>query len=372
MKINKNYLTYDITLIQYIEIKISLKNNITYWVKVNNTLKRIAKIYFFILKKKGLLLKERQKKNQCLAIIKSKKSKFFNSRCSNLTNENNDYCGIHKYKKKPLIVNNIEYIKSKELNQYYTNKSIVDLCMELYLNNIKIDRELDLIIEPSAGNGSFITNLNNLCNNTIFIDIDPKVPSILKKNFLLFNDDIKKYNAVHVLGNPPFNDIKLFLKKACVLADNIGFILPLSFRKLSMKKRFPLNFHCILEYILPKNNFTFNNKVVTIPTVFQIWKKYKYNRTKLKRVSCIFFTFVKKNKQPDIAFCRVGSKSGTVYTFIEDKSVNSYYFIKFSNGITLEIFLSIFNQIKFDHKNTVAQRSISQQELIILFNKIIN
>ena len=85
------YKTYDINLIKYIEIKISLKNNTTYWVKVNNTLKRIAKIYFFILKEKGLLLKEKQKKIRCLGLTRN------NLQCKRKVE--NSYCFQHKKKK---------------------------------------------------------------------------------------------------------------------------------------------------------------------------------------------------------------------------------------------------------------------------------
>ena len=87
-----DYKTYNINLIKYIEIKISLKSNTTYWVKVNNTLKRIAKIYFFILKEKGLLLKEKQIKIRCLGLTRN------NLQCKRKVE--NNYCFQHNKKKR--------------------------------------------------------------------------------------------------------------------------------------------------------------------------------------------------------------------------------------------------------------------------------
>ena len=50
----KKYKTYSITQVKHIEIKISSVGKQTYWAKIDAGLKRIAKIYFLELKKKGI------------------------------------------------------------------------------------------------------------------------------------------------------------------------------------------------------------------------------------------------------------------------------------------------------------------------------
>jgi hypothetical protein len=156
------------------------------------------------------------------------------------------------------------------LNQYYTTQVNVDFCIEIYKRYITLDKNKDIVIEPSAGCGSFINSIKKLCNNNVFIDIDPKHTLIKEGDFLEFSMNLQKFKKVHVLGNPPFNLATKFIKKATSISDVIGFILPLSFRKQSRKKSFSLNFHCIHEQFLPNNDFYFNGVLHKVPSVFQI------------------------------------------------------------------------------------------------------
>ena len=56
---------------------------------------------------------------------------------------------------------------------------------------------------------------------------------------------------------------------------------------------------------------------------------------------------------------------------IDDKSPQSHYFIKFTNNKSLNYNLNKLKDIKFDNNNTVGPKSISKQELILEFNKLI-
>lgn len=71
----KNYIVYDISLIQKLKISVSIKKNVTYWAFVSNKLKRIAKNYFLELKKKGIEVISMGttaiNKSQCLGISKN-------------------------------------------------------------------------------------------------------------------------------------------------------------------------------------------------------------------------------------------------------------------------------------------------------------
>jgi 16S rRNA A1518/A1519 N6-dimethyltransferase RsmA/KsgA/DIM1 with predicted DNA glycosylase/AP lyase activity len=160
--------------------------------------------------------------------------------------------------------------KVKGLNQFYTTPKNATLCAQLYNKFKSVNKEQDLIIEPSAGCGSFIKSLYKLCNNVILIDIDPKHERIKKGDFLNFYRNPDKFKKVHLIGNPPFSHVNQFIKHACKFSDAIGFILTLSFRKESRKKTYPLNFHLIHEYVLLNNNLSFNGGTRKVPTVFQI------------------------------------------------------------------------------------------------------
>lgn len=165
------------------------------------------------------------------------------------------------------------------IDKFYTKNKIVDLCMENIKKYLTIEQN-DVIIEPSAGNGAFINNIKNITSNYIFYDIEPEHSDIIKQDYLLINTTIfNKYNKIHIIGNPPFgrqsSTVIKFIKKSSNFADTISFILPKSFKKQSLQKYFPLNFHLIHEIILPINSFIISNKEHNVPCVFQIWLKKK-------------------------------------------------------------------------------------------------
>jgi len=143
---------------------------------------------------------------------------------------------------------------------------------------LKIDFLRDLLIEPSAGNGSFINHIKNLASNTLFLDVEPKLTGIIQADFLTYDfkrlNNKLKFKNVHVLGNPPFKLLKEFIKQSANLqATSISFILPASYKKESLKKNFPLCYHLIFELDLTNQkdkNFIFNDVLTHIPTVFQI------------------------------------------------------------------------------------------------------
>jgi predicted RNA methylase len=273
-------------------------------------------------------------------------------------------------------------LKRNTIDKYYTKPNVVNNCINLIKTHITITKD-DLIIEPSAGNGAFIPYIKQLTNHFKFYDLEPEHNDIIQQNFLDFDyTQLKKnYKKIHIIGNPPFgrqssSAIK-FIKKCCEFASSISFILPKSFKKESMKKRFTNNFHLIHEIDLTDNSFLVNGNESDVPCVFQIWE---YNQTTPRAIITkqkpIDFEFVKKTDTPDISFRRVGVNAGTIMTDIEDKSEQSHYFIKFTNKNNnednkLDETIKKLKNIKFDFNNTVGPKSISKQELILEFNKLL-
>jgi hypothetical protein len=255
-------------------------------------------------------------------------------------------------------------------DKFYTKKEIVELCFDIIKKNIKINKNNDLIIEPSCGNGSFIENIKKLSNNYMFLDIEPENEEIIKQDYLNYVYHSDKYSKLHIIGNPPFGRqsslaIK-FIKNSCNFCDTISFILPKSFKKDSMKKHFPLNFHLLKQLDLPNKSFLLNEKEYDVPCIFQIWQKKYELREEYIKLKPNNFTFVKKNENPDLAFRRVGGKAGNISKEIEDKSEQSHYFLKVNKNI--DEFIKKIENIKFEDNNTVGPKSISKQELIKAIN----
>lgn len=267
-------------------------------------------------------------------------------------------------------------LKRNTLDKYYTKEIVVEQCMNLIKKHINISYN-DLIIEPSAGNGSFINHIKKLSKNYKFYDLEPENDEIYKQDFLIFDykNLTKKYTNIHIVGNPPFGRqaslaIK-FIKKSCLFANSISFILPKSFKKDSMKNSFDKHYHLICQIDLLENSFLVNNLETDVPCVFQIWQKKQEVRHKTEKKIPLNFEFVKKECIPDISFRRVGVNAGIISKEINDKSFQSHYFIKFTNNKTIDENIIKLKDIKFEFNNTVGPKSISKPELICEFNKVL-
>lgn len=259
------------------------------------------------------------------------------------------------------------------IDKYYTKPSIVELCLTHLRTHITI-REEDFIIEPSAGNGAFISGIRSLSGNSIFYDIEPEHAEIVRQDFLQFCPNVLKtqYNNIHVIGNPPFgrqsSTAIQFIKKSCEFCHSLAFILPKSFKKDSLKKSFPLSYHLLFETDLPENSFLVEGIEHNVPCVFQIWQKQSQSRSIPDKLEPLHFIFVDKTENPDISFRRVGVNAGVIDTRIEEKSTQSHYFITFTNNTSIQENLALLSTITYDFNNTVGPKSISKQELIHKFN----
>lgn len=265
------------------------------------------------------------------------------------------------------------------LDKFYTSPNIVSLCLQYISKELNIDKDHDLIIEPSAGNGAFVNGIKNMCQNHLFYDIQPGNDIIAKQDYLTLPIDktiISDFHKIHIIGNPPFGKqsslaIK-FIKKSAKYCDTISFILPKSFKKDSMQQHFPRNFHLIFQTDLPQDSFLVNNILHNVPCVFQIWvKRTCLREVQEKLVPNDNYNFVKKDENPDISFRRVGVYAGQFSRDIENKSAQSHYFIKSKNIISDQL-LEKLNSISYHHvEDTVGAKSISKQELIKELNMIL-
>jgi predicted RNA methylase len=280
----------------------------------------------------------------------------------------------NEIKKEP--VKQVKGLKRNTIDKYYTKLSVVEQCIKLVKKYINISNN-DLIIEPSAGNGSFIKDIKTLSTNYNFYDLEPEHDEVIKQDFLEFDyEKIKqKFKNIHIIGNPPFGRqasmaIK-FIKKCCLFSNSISFILPKSFKKDSMQKCFEKHYHLTHEIDLLENSFLVNGVESDVPCVFQIWKYKEELRQVVDKKLPLNFKFVKKEDNPDISFRRVGVNAGTIMKEIDDKSFQSHYFIKFTNNKTIDGNIKNLKSIKFNFNNTVGPKSISKPELINEFNKFL-
>ena len=123
------------------------------------------------------------------------------------------------------------------LDQFYTKPEVAKLCCDL------IDfSEYEKILEPSAGTGVFLDLLPS--EKRVGIDLDPKHDEIVEQDFFLY-----KGTENLVIGNPPFGRVSSlaikFFNHAATFADTIAFIIPRTFRRVSVQNKLNLHFHLV-------------------------------------------------------------------------------------------------------------------------------
>jgi len=247
-------------------------------------------------------------------------------------------------------------------DQFYTDPKVAEHLVST-LGDVSVYTK---IIEPSAGCGSF---LNYLPQNTISYDIEPKDPRIIKQDYLQTQE---KPGKILVIGNPPFGKqsslAKKFIKHSCKFAEVIAFILPKSFKKESMQKCFDTYFHLFYQEDLEIDSFFYEETRYKVPCVFQIWKKSNLKRPEplIHIPNNTYYSIVKKEDNPSVAFRRVGITTGNFNTNIQNSSTQSNIFIKFHVSFDLS---KISRSMNFDTDNTVGQKSVSKNELIRELNR---
>ena len=160
--------------------------------------------------------------------------------------------------------------RDKEKDKFYTPIETSIKCIsKINLSNY------DLIIEPSAGNGSFTNNINH--NNLISLDLYPENNNIIKQDWLKYKIPTK-YKNVLIIGNPPFGISNKLSKQFITHAlgfynvKTIGFILPNVYKKHTNQKI--LNKYWRIKDIIEiENTFIKDKKNIKIPCSFFIFDK---------------------------------------------------------------------------------------------------
>jgi len=72
---------------------------------------------------------------------------------------------------------------NNNLDQYYTNPTIAQVCMNTIYDIVDIDT-IDVVVEPSAGTGSFFNLMD--ASKSIGMDLDPKYPNVIAQDYFSF------------------------------------------------------------------------------------------------------------------------------------------------------------------------------------------
>ena len=285
-------------------------------------------------------------------------------------------------------------------DQFYTKTDVSLKCIEVFLEHIKVN-DKDILIEPSAGTGSFSNYFKQNEYNIHAFDIEPKQDYIKESDFLELDTSDFKNKNVHCIGNPPFGKqsslAKKFIKKNATFCNTISFILPKSFRKNSYQKCFPLNFHLVKEVDLDKNSFVIDGKTHNVPCVFQIWVKKDEDRYIEPIHKENGFNFVKKPiikdleineegkptkrenifvEEPDFGILRAGGgkKCGRISRDYKDGIgcyPEAWLFIKLDEKYDKNKFFQEYQKIDWNDDSNVGARSIDKQRFTKGINRVL-
>lgn len=273
-------------------------------------------------------------------------------------------------------------VREQGLDKFYTlpsySKHCINKVFELYDKS-----DFHLIVEPSAGNGSFYNQLNS--DNKIGIDISPESTNITKMDFFDYTPP-RNMNNILVIGNPPFGKISSmaikFFNHAAKWGNVIAFIIPRTFRRPSVQNKLNNMFHLVYDEEVSTNPCCFTPKMM-VKCCFQIWVKRGVERpyidlpTKHPDWEFLQFGPLDDMKQPtppngaDFALRAYGGKIGEIKKEVQDLRPKSWHWIK--SNINKEEIIHRFKQLDYsDSFNTARQNSMGRGELVRLYSNFIN
>ncbi len=254
-------------------------------------------------------------------------------------------------------------MKKSQLDKFYTKPEIAQECIE------SIQGKFDLWVEPSAGAGTF---LRRLPTPRIGLDIEPDDDEVLTQDFFEWTPPEGK--RIAVIGNPPFGtNSKLaiqFFNCAAQWATLIGFVVPRTFRKVSVQNRLSLEWSLYSEKILPENSFFLlddDDKVhdCKVPCVWQIWVRKRREKINLPLIHPDWEWVTKE--EADYAMRRVGGLAGKVIENFEKYATPSHYYIKSTADVKkiLEFLYSEFQEVS---KDTAGNPSLGKREVVQIYS----
>jgi hypothetical protein len=267
------------------------------------------------------------------------------------------------------------------VDKFYTVPAISEKCLTTVESRYAW-ADWGLVVEPSAGNGSFLTRIPT--ERKIGIDISPEHEDIVSQDFLTYTPP-NNVGRILVVGNPPFGRVSSlaikFFKHASQWATVIAFIVPRTFRRISVQNKLTPSFHLVFDEEIPTEPCSFTPPMMA-KCCFQIWERRDIQRPIVELPTThgdwSFLGFGPKDDrgQPtppegaDFAIRAYGGKCGEIVdTGLESLRPKSWHWIqsKLDKETLTRRFGSLDYSISLD---TARQNSIGRGDLVRLYSEV--
>jgi hypothetical protein len=198
---------------------------------------------------------------------------------------------------------------------YFTSRTSAEFCRSILTERQWVNANT-VTLEPCCGNGSL---LENLPGKILYSDLHDYGIGAQIENYL----ETPSKGADLIFTNPPFGragSLALaFLKKASTECNRLAFILPASFRKVSLLDRVPSTHTLIADYQLPDQSYLLpDGSTRIVQTTFQLWERSSAPRPKLSKIAP-YQTYTKRvpADEAQFAFRTQGASAGKVLPGLE-------------------------------------------------------
>lgn len=246
-----------------------------------------------------------------------------------------------------------------DLDRFYTKSTVAKNCIDAVFS---ITNDFDIIVEPSAGGGSF----SDLLPSCQAFDLAPTKNGIVQKDWLTVDKNyFKDYTNMLIIGNPPFGVrsvlAKNFIKHSIhsLEANMIAFILPRTFNKKITQKIFPSNWRLLKVISLDRGSSTFDlygEEEIFIPCDFFIWTSRSdlmpgvdLRKTDVTKPEEIIFV----PRGADIADFTINGNNGKVKELNEVTNPKAEHYIQVAPSYDIDEVKNFLKNLVYDFHSSV-------------------
>jgi len=172
-----------------------------------------------------------------------------------------------------------------------------------------------------------------------------------------------------LIGNPPYgknsNLAIKFLNLGVKLSTQVRYVLPRTFRKVSVHNRIDARLHLVHDQTVPDHMFP-----DSIVTCYQVWEARTLPRLPVQKTTHHKDLEFVAPAQANVCVGRVGGgPCGKVFVsgFLT-RSINSHYFIRTSDEVIAQL-QKLSDQFRQAGLQTVGVPSLSKHELIEIYTQ---